>query len=40
MLKRNKNLFVWSHKDMPRVDPSKAQDKLNIDHNFPPVKQK
>jgi len=37
---KNKDIFAWSHRDIPRVDPSMAEHKLNIDPRYPLVKQK
>ena len=39
-LKRNSDIFAWSHGDIPRVDPEKAEHCLNIDLMHPPVRQK
>ena len=39
-LKRNKDVFAWSHKDIPGVDPEEAEHCLNIDPSYPPVRQK
>lgn len=39
-LKENKDVFAWSHKDIPRIDPSVAEHKLNIDPRHLPVRQK
>ena len=39
-LKKNKDIFAWSHKDIPRVDPEEAEHCLNIDPSHPPVRQK
>jgi hypothetical protein len=37
-LKRNSDVFAWSHEDMPRIDPSVIVHKLNVDPNYKPVK--
>ena len=39
-LKRNKDVFAWSHKDIPGVDPEEEEHCLNIDPSHPPVRQK
>ena len=39
-LKKNKDVFAWSHKDIPWIDHVKANHYLNIDPTFPSIKQK
>jgi hypothetical protein len=39
-LKNNKDVFAWSHEDMPGIDPSVISHKLNVDPSLRPVKQK
>lgn len=39
-LRRNKDVFAWSHEDMPGIDPSVIVHKLNVDPNYRPVKQR
>ena len=39
-LHENKDVFVWSHKDILGIDSSMAEHKLNIDPKYPPVRQK
>uniref|UniRef100_A0A2N9ERC7 RNA-directed DNA polymerase n=1 Tax=Fagus sylvatica TaxID=28930 RepID=A0A2N9ERC7_FAGSY len=39
-LKSNKDVFAWSHEDMPGIDPSIISHKLNFDPSLRPVKQK
>lgn len=39
-LRRNKDLFAWTHQDMPTIDPSVACHRLNVDPEYPPEKQK
>jgi len=39
-LRRNKDVFSWSHEDMPGIDPSVIVHKLNVDPNYHPVKQR
>jgi hypothetical protein len=37
-LKRNSDVFAWSHEDMTGIDPSVIVHKLNVDPNHRPVK--
>ena len=39
-LKKNMDVFTWSHKDMVGIDPSISFHHLNIDNRFSPVQQK
>ena len=39
-LKDNKDVFAWSHEDMPCTDPSIISHKLNVNHCLRPIKQK
>ena len=39
-LRENKDVFAWSHRDIPRIDPLMAVHKLNIDPGYPLVRQK
>ena len=39
-LKKNQDVFVWSHEDMPGIDPSVMVHRLNVLPSFPPVRQK
>ena len=39
-LRRNKDIFAWSHRDIPGVDPEEAEHYLNIDPSHPTVRQK
>jgi hypothetical protein len=39
-LRRNSDVFAWSHEDMPGIDPSVIVHKLNVDPNHRPVKQR
>ena len=39
-LRKNKDVFACSHKDIPRIDPSMAEHKLNTDPKYPLVRQK
>jgi hypothetical protein len=39
-LKNNKDVFAWSHEDMPGIDPSIISHKLNVNPCLRPIKQK
>ena len=39
-LKNNKDVFAWSHEDMPDIDPSVISHKLNVNPCLRPIKQK
>jgi hypothetical protein len=39
-LKNNKDVFAWSHEDMPGISPSIISHKLNVNPSLRPVKQK
>jgi hypothetical protein len=39
-LKDNKDIFAWSHEDMPSIDPSIISHKLNVNPCRRPIKQK
>uniref|UniRef100_A0A2N9HF94 Uncharacterized protein n=1 Tax=Fagus sylvatica TaxID=28930 RepID=A0A2N9HF94_FAGSY len=39
-LKDNKDVFAWSHEDMPGINPSVISHKLNVDPSLRPIKQK
>ena len=39
-LKENQNVFVWSHEDMPGIDPLVMVHRLNVLPTFPPIHQK
>jgi hypothetical protein len=39
-LRRNSDVFAWSHEDMPGFDPSVIVHKLNVDPSHGPVKQR
>ena len=39
-LRKNQDVFAWSHKDMVGIDPSISCHHLNIDSRFSPVQQK
>ena len=37
-LKRNQDIFAWSHEDMPGIDLSVIVHRLNVNPDFPPVR--
>ncbi|XP_065627213.1 uncharacterized protein LOC136066589 [Quercus suber] len=39
-LKENRDVFAWSHEDMPGIDPSVMVHRLNVSPSFPPIRQK
>ena len=39
-LRNNRDIFAWSHDDMPRIDPSVMVHRLNVSPSFSPVRQK
>ena len=39
-LKSNRDVFAWSHEDMPVIDPSVMVHRLNVSPTFPPIRQK
>ena len=39
-LKKCTNVFAWSHKDMPEIDPSVITYHLNVSPSYKPVCQK
>ncbi|XP_058183967.1 uncharacterized protein LOC131301614 [Rhododendron vialii] len=39
-LRKNKDVFAWSHEDIPEIDPRVVSHKLNVDPIVRPVKQK
>ena len=39
-LKENKDVFAWSHEDMPGIDPSVMVHRLNVSPSCPPIRQK
>ncbi|RVW95609.1 hypothetical protein CK203_039069 [Vitis vinifera] len=40
MLKHNKDIFAWTHSDMPGIHLSVASHKLNISPTLRPIRQK
>ena len=39
-LKGNRDVFAWSHEDIPGIDPSVMVHRLNISPDFPSIRQK
>ena len=39
-LRKNIDMFAWSHEDIPSIDPSVITHRLNIHHSSKPVRQK
>ena len=39
-MKKNIDVFAWSYKDMPGIDPSVITHRLNVCPSFKPVLQK
>ena len=39
-LRSNRDVFSWSHEDMPGIDPSVMLHRLNVSPSFPPIRQK
>ena len=39
-LKKNVDVFAWSHKDMPGIDPGIITHRLNVSPSFKPIRQK
>ena len=39
-LRSNRDVFSWTHEDMPRIDPSVIVHRLNVSPSFPPIRQK
>ena len=39
-LKENQDVFLWSHEDMPGIDPLVMVHRLNVLPTFPPIHQK
>ena len=39
-LKMNQDVFAWSHKDMPGIDPSVIVHRLNVNPTSSPIRQK
>ena len=39
-LRSNRDVFAWTHEDMPGIDPSVIVHRLNVSHSFPLIRQK
>ena len=39
-LRMNQDVFAWSHKDMPGIDPSVIIHRLNVNPAYSPIRQK
>ena len=39
-LKDNRDVFAWSHENMPRIDPLVMMHRLNVSPSFTPTRQK
>ena len=39
-LRKNIDVFAWSHEDMPGIDPNIITHRLNVHPSFKPVRQK
>ena len=39
-LRSNRDVFAWTHEDMPGIDPSIIVHRLNMSPSFPPIQQK
>ena len=39
-LRKNQDIFAWTHEDMPGIDPSVIVHRLNVNPSHPPVRQK
>ena len=37
-LRSNRDVFSWSHEDMPGIDPSIMVHRLNVSPSFPPIR--
>ena len=38
-LRSNRDVFAWTHEDMPGIDPSVIIYRLNVSPSFPPIRQ-
>ena len=36
-LRSNRDVFAWTHEDMPGIDPSVIVHRLNVSPSFPPI---
>ena len=37
-LRSNRDIFAWSHEDLPGIDPSVMVHRLNVSPSFPPIR--
>ena len=37
-LRSNRDVFAWTHEDMPGIDPSVIIHRLNMSPSFPPIR--
>ena len=37
-LRSNRDVFSWTHEDMPKIDPSVIVHRLNVSPSFPPIR--
>ena len=37
-LRSNRDVFAWTHEDMPGIDPSIIVHRLNVSPSFPPIR--
>ena len=36
-LRSNRDVFAWTHEDMPKIDPSVIIHRLSVSPSFPPI---
>ena len=36
-LRSNRDVFAWTHENMPKIDPSIIIHRLNVSPSFPPI---
>ncbi|XP_059664113.1 uncharacterized protein LOC132309870 [Cornus florida] len=39
-LRKNQDVFAWVHEDIPGIDPTIIEHRLNVNPNFKPIRQK
>ena len=37
-LRSNRDVFTWTHEDMPGIDPLVIVHRLNVSPSFPPIR--
>ena len=37
-LRSNRDVFAWTHEDMPGINPSVTVHRLNVSPSFPPIR--